>query len=487
MPLIYLSCAWVAGILLGSICNLPLALIFSGLIPLPLLFFLRKYKKSIILTSLCITALFGGAFCFQSSQPPNDESSLQFYNNQTVAVKGMVSTDPEIGGKTIRLRLSSSEIERGGEWQKVSGTVLVFVPRYSTYRYGDVLLVNGKLEKPPWFDDYDDEKSPAHQEIYSTMLYPRVEIMDRGRGLKPLEWVYSLRNHLSQSLGRVLPEPQASLAQGIVLGIRGNIPPPLKEAFVATGTAHLLAVSGLHLGIIAVILLSLGAWLLGRRHHTYIWLALSTIWFYALITGLHPPVTRAAIMASLFLAAGMLGRQRSGMTALTLTAAIMAGITPQILWTASFQLSFLAMAGIFMLFPHFQDIGRKVVTATIGEDGKAAATASFTADSFSVTMAAVIAVWPVVAYHFGIISLVAPLVNILTLPALPGIIIFGLLTGVMGIIFLPLAQIVAWLAWLFLSYMILVVNGFAAIPLSSIEVGDDSFGSSFANSGKSLK
>ncbi|GAI81835.1 unnamed protein product, partial [marine sediment metagenome] len=119
-----------------------------------------------------------------------------------------------------------------------------------------------------------------------------------------------------------------------------------------------------------------------------------------------------------------------------------------------------------MLFPHFQNIGRKVVTATIGEDGKAVATASFIADSFSVTMAAVIAVWPVVAYHFGIISFVAPLVNILALPVLPGIIVSGLLAGLTGIIFLPLAQVIAWFTWLFLSYTLLVVNGFAAIPLS---------------------
>jgi len=466
VPLIYLSCAWVAGILLGLICNLPLALIFSGLIPLSLLFFLRKHKKSIILTSLCITALFGGAFCFQSSLPPDDESSLQFYNNQTVAVKGIVSTDPEAGSKTIHLRLSASEIKWDKEWQEVSGTVLVFVPRYSTYRYGDVLLVNGTMETPTKFDDFDYKSYLAHQGIYSTMLYPRVEIMDRGRGLKPLEWVYSLRNRLSQSLTKALSEPQASLAQGIVLGIRGNIPQPLKDAFVESGTAHLLAISGLHLSIIAGIILSLGIWFLGRRRYAYIWLALSTIWLYALITGMHPPVIRAAIMVSLFLTAELLGRQRSGMTSLAFTAAIMIGITPQILWTASFQMSFLAMAGLILLFPPFRAIGRKAVKVTLGEEGAAVSTGTFITDSLSVTMAALIAVWPVIACYFGIISFVAPLATLLSLPALPGIIIFGLLTGVMGIIFLPLAQIVAWLAWLFLSYMILVVNGFAAIPLS---------------------
>ncbi len=471
MPLIYLSCAWVAGIFLGLKLDLPLLLIFAGLIPLPLLFFFHQHRKAIILTSLCLIALFGGAFYFQSSLPPDDESSLQFYNDKTVAITGMVNTDPEIREKTIHLRLSASEIKLDKEWQKVSGTALLFVPRYSTYSYGDVLQVTGKLETPPEFDDFDYKSYLAHQEIYSTMLYPQTEILERGKGSKPLEWVYSLRNRLSRTLTTVLPEPQASLAQGIVLGIRGTIPSPLKDAFAKTGTAHLLAISGLHLSIMAGILLSLGLWLFGRRRYIYIWLALGTIWLYALFTGMHPPVVRGAIMASLFLTTELLGRQRSTITSLAFAAAIMIGIAPQILWTASFQMTFLAMAGLTLLAPSFQAIGRKAVKATLGEEGPAIPVANFTTDSFSITLAAVVAVWPVVAYYFGIISFVAPLATFLALPALPGIIITGVLAGGLGIILLPVAQVIAWLAWLFLSYMLLVVNGFAAIPLSSIEVG----------------
>jgi len=471
VPLIYLSCAWVAGVLLGSEFNPSLVLILSGLTPLPLLFFFRQHKKLIILTSLWLFALFGGVFCFQSSLPPNDESCLQFYNNQTLAIKGVVNTDPEVGDKTTHLRLATSEIKLDKEWQTVSGTVLLFVPRYPTYSYGDVLLIAGKLETPPQLDDFNYEKYLAQQEIYSTMLYPRIEIMERGKGFKPLEWVYSLRNHLSQTLATVLPEPQASLAQGIVLGIRGNIPQPLKDAFAETGTAHILAISGLHLSIVAGILLSLGIWLFGRRRYTYIWLAIGTIWLYALLTGMRPPVVRATIMASLFLTTDLLGRQRSGMTSLAFAAAIMIGVNPQILWTASFRMTFLAMAGLILLAPSFQAIGRKAVKATVGEEGSVVSTANFITDSFSITLAAIIAVWPVVACYFGIISFVAPLATFLALPALPGIIIAGALTGGLGLIALPVAQVIAWLAWLFASYMLLVVNGFAALPLSFTEVG----------------
>jgi competence protein ComEC len=149
----------------------------------------------------------------------------------------------------------------------------------------------------------------------------------------------------------------------------------------------------------------------------------------------------------------------------------MVGISPQILWDAAFQLSFTAMAGLIFIFPQIQSLGRKVVSALLGEGGAVLSAANFITDSFSVTMAAIIAVWPLIAYYFGIISFVAPLATFSALPALPGIIITGVLAAGLGLVALPLGYAVGWLAWFFLSYMLLVVNGFAALPLAAIEVG----------------
>jgi len=471
VALIYLSGAWVVGIYLGSKFALPLALILIGLIPLPLLFFFPQQRKTIILSAICLIAVFGGAFCYQASLPPEDESHLQFYNGQEVEIKGMVSADPEVRENATHIRLSATEIKRNSDWQEISGDVLLFVPRYPAYEYGDVLQVTGELETPPQLDDFDYEGYLAHQGIYSTMLYPEIEISATGQGFKPLEWVYSLRNSLSQTLAEVLPEPQASLAQGIILGIRYNIPTEVRDDFAGTGTAHLLAISGLHLSIMAGILLSIGIWLFGRRRHIYIWLALGIIWLYALITGMHPPVVRGAIMASVFLAAGLLGRQRTAITSLAFAVAIMVGINPQILWDASFQLSFMAMAGLIFIAPPFQALGRKAVNATIGDEGIGVSLANITTDSFSVTLAAIIAVWPLIAHYFGIVSFVAPLATLLALPALPAIIAAGALAGFIGLVALPIAQAIGWLAWLFISYMLFIVSGFASLPISSIEVG----------------
>lgn len=471
MPLILLSAAWVVGIFLGARFDLSLALLSASLVPLLFLWLLKKHRKMIIVSSLSLIALFTASWYAYQSLNVTDAADLSFYNDRGRAeIRGVVARDPEISDRATRLYFAASEILIEGQWRAVGGNALLFVPRTATYQYGDRLHASGELVTPPPLDGFDYRGYLAHQGIRSTMLYPEVEIEARGAGFRPLAWIYELRASLAQTLARVLPEPQASLAQGIILGIRENIPPAVKDDFVRTGTAHLLAISGLHLGIVAGVVLSLGIWLFGRRYYLYVWLTLAAIWLYALLTGMHPPVIRGAIMASLFLTAELLGRQRSAMTALMFAAAIMVGISPYILGDAAFQMSFLAMAGLVFLFPPLRSLGRKVVKAVIGAEGAAATAANFASDSLSVTMAAVIAVWPAVAYYFGIISFAGPLATFLLLPALPMIILVGAVAGIAGLIFLAAGQVIGWLAWPFLAYMLSVSSWLAASPFAFIEV-----------------
>jgi competence protein ComEC len=470
--LIYLSCVWVAGIFIGSRLELPPLLCLLGLIPLPWLYFTRRHRKRILLASLGIFLFISAAVYSYASLYRVDEGLLHFYNDRgPVEIKGTVAGDPDIRDKSTRLTLSASAILVDSAWRKVEGKVLVFVPRYPEYKYGDALRLTGESETPPQLDDFDYRGYLAHQGIYTTMYFPRIEVLGEGQGFKPLAWVYNLKGHLAQTLADVLPEPQASLAQGILLGMRGNIPDELNQDFTRSGTAHLLAISGLNIGIMAGILLAVGLWLFGRRHYLYVWLALGAIWFYTVITGMNPPVVRGAIMASLFLIAEALGRQRSAVAALTLAAAVMVGISPYILGDASFQLSFLAMAGLIFIYPVFSSLGRKIVSSKIGEEGFSVSLANVTVDTMSATLGAIIAVWPLIAYYFGLFSLVGPLATFLAMPALPVIIATGTVTAVVGLASLPVAQALGWLTWPFLSYMILVISGLGTPSISSIKVG----------------
>jgi competence protein ComEC len=470
VTLIYLSTAWVTGIYLGSKIALPWGIIFIGLLPLCLIPFLSQYKKYLLIAGFCLLALLGGCIRFQSSLPAINEQYLQSYNDKgIVEIEGMVCTEPETRNTTSTLQLTASEIQIDDIKREISGKALIRVPIYQEYHYGDILKVTGELETPPQFDDFDYKGYLARQGICSLINYPAIEILDTGKGFKPLAWIYSLRNHLSQSLSLALPEPQASLAQGILLGLRGNIPNSLQEAFSRTGTAHLLAISGIHLSIIIGILLSAAIWLFGRRYSIYIWIAFLAIWLYALVTGMRPPVVRGAVMGSMFLLAEYLGRQRSASTALAFAAAVMVGIEPQILWEASFQLSFLAMAGLIFLTPYFQTWARKSIAATIGREGTVVSLCNFIADCFAVTLAAILATWPVIAYYFDVVSFVGLPATFFALLALPGIIITSALVAGVGLLAPFLGQVLGWIAWLFLSYFILIVQVFDALPFSSIK------------------
>jgi competence protein ComEC len=462
----------VAGIFLGYKLDLPPLLLLLGLVPLTWLFFSRRNWKRIILASLGIFLFIAAALYAYSSLYSVDAGKIHFYNDSGPAqIKGMVATDPDVRDKSTRLTLSATAISVDNVWRQVGGKVLVFVPRYPEYKYGDVLQLTGELQTPPLLDDFDYRGYLAHQGIYTTMSFPQIDKLDDGKGFKPLAWIYSLRGKLSRTLADVLPEPQASLAQGILLGMRGNIPADLNQDFVRSGTSHILAISGANISIMAGILLGVGIWLFGRKRYLYIWLALAAIWFYTVITGLNPPVVRGAIMASIFLVAEALGRQRSAAAALTLAAAVMMGVQPYVLGDASFQLSFMAMAGLIFIYPVFRDYGRKIISSRIGDEGVLASLANLTVDTSSATLAAIVAVWPLIAYYFGLFSLVGPLATFLAMPVLPLIIATGTLAAMVGLVSLTVAQVLGWVSWPFLSYMILVVRGLGTPSISSVKVG----------------
>ena len=471
MRLIFLGGAFIGGVLAGSLFQPPLACLLISLLPLPLLL-LRRQWQPVLLASACILLFLGGALYYQSVLPADDAGCLSYYNDSGEAViRGTVCQQPDERDTTTQLRLSGLEIETGGGWQEIQGDILLFVPRYPEYYYGDFLLATGQPETPPVFEGFDYAEYLAREGIYATMLYPQIEVLDSGRGSPVMAWLYSLRDDMAHTLNAVLPQPQASLAEGIVLGMRGNIPDELKDSFSQSGTAHLLAISGLHLSIIAGLVLSLGLRLFGRQRYVYVWLALAVIWLYAVISGLHAPVVRSGIMVSVFLAAELLGRQRSSIAALVLAAAIMIGVNPQVLFTASFQMSFAAMIGLVFILPPLHRLGRRIIGNRLDKLPPLRAVAGCLNDGLSVTLAAVLAVWPLVACYFGIVSLVGPLTTLLALPALPAIITLGIVSGGLGFIALPLAQAGGWLLWPFLAYLLMAVEGFAGLPLSHIEVG----------------
>ncbi len=466
MPLIYLCLAWLAGITVGPAIEAQAWMLALSLPVFVLAALLPSHRRPLILVGLCMLALSGGLLRYRATIPIVDDTCLQYYNCTGPAViEGRVESTPEIKGQSLTFRFSANQVTLGGKMTEVRGDALVYLPFYKDLSYGDVLRLSGKLETPPQFDDFDYRGYLAGQHIYSIINYPGVQTLTTGTGFTPLAWIYAARNRLGESLTSCLPGTTGLLAQAILLGMRGGLPDSLVHDFYLTGTTHLIAISGLNLTIVLGIVLTLSVWLLGRRNRLYIWISLAFIWLYTLLTGLPPTMVRAAFMGSVFLLAELLGRQRTGITALFLAAALMLAIDPGVLHDVSFQLSVLSMLGLVLISPWLirvvspaEDKGNRHLTRF----------KKVSATSFGTTLAAILSTWPVTALNFHSFSLASLPATFFAMPAFPGIILTSMLTAITGLIWQPLGIAAGWIAWVFLQYFLLVVDIFAAIPVAAI-------------------
>jgi competence protein ComEC len=466
MRLIMICLAWVAGIYLGSYLDWPWLALTLALIPLLLLIFFKAYRRPLFIFAVILVAFSTGMarYPFSTSQ---DDPPAWLQSDQTVTLQGRICRQPEIKDRSAQLVLDLQTIDS----QPASGRVAVFTSAFSDYHYGDMVQVRGRLSVPAKLDNFDYQAYLARQGITATLFTPELRVIQPQSGFSPAAAIYTLRQKMNDSLAATLPEPQAGLAQGIVLGIRSSIAPDLRNQLSMTGTAHLIAISGINLSIIAGMIVALGLRLFGRRYYLYVWFTLAIIWFYTVLAGWQAPVIRSAVMASVFLLAELLGRQKYALAALALSAAIMAGLDPSLLWSLSFQLSFLAMAGLVLITPLLQAPLQRYITDRWGEKSPAERFLMPVLDSLCVSLGSLFAVWPLIALNFGLFSLAGPLATFLIAPALTPIILLCMLTATIGLFSLPLAWVTGAVAWLFLSYMLEMIKLFASLPLIAVQTG----------------
>ncbi|HEU4758565.1 MAG TPA: ComEC/Rec2 family competence protein, partial [Dehalococcoidia bacterium] len=278
--------------------------------------------------------------------------------------------------------------------------------------------------------------------------------------------LFDVRARLSGGLSDALPEPEASLAAGVLLGARADIPQSLKDDMNATGTSHLVAVSGQNVALIAGLLLAVLAWLVGRRPAA--WLSLAGIAGYAVLVGGQPSVLRAAVMGGLYVVAAALGRQSSGAIGLALAGAAMTALEPQLARDVSFQLSFAATLGLITMTPLLRDR----IQAALGRWPAAAdfPLARPAVEMLAVTLAAIAFTLPITAVNFHRVSLVAPLANLFAVPAFLAVALSAAPTAVIAAVFPAAGHYLAWLAWPAAAYMVAAVRLFAGVPVASIEL-----------------
>ena len=468
-----LSAAWLAGVLLGLSSGLATAALLlagaAGLVAVGL----RLARLPAFPALLAAVLLLGLAWAEASQAAGSAPDALA---GREVAAVGRIADDPESTATRVRFELQVSQVLLNGESRDVSERWLVYanppddvVARREApfFRYGDAVTVRGMPQEPQPIDGFDYPAYLAAQGITATLFAQETQVTGEG-GTRWRAALYTARRRLADSIERAMPFPESAVATAMLLGKRETLAPELVDKFRGTGAAHLLAISGLHVGVLLAVTSGAAAWLLGRQRPTYLIVAAVAIWLYALTAGASPSALRAAVMGTVYLAALGLGRPSGVLPALALAAAVMTAASPGLIRQVSFQLSFAAVGGIALALAMF---GVSLNWRGSSSAGWIRRTAGWAAALAVVSAAAGLATWPLAAANFGQVALLGVPVSLLTVPAMAPLIVATLAAAVGGLVFAPLGVLLGWVAAAPATWVIGVVSAFPSWTVEADWVG----------------
>ena len=478
MPLFWLSLAFMIGLVAGSAAGLSTAwpvwvgLAIAGWALSALLrsrfpHLIENTIKTIhVRPIILLLAFFLGVGRYQLGISLNASNNLARYSDRgPVEVIGWVTSDLDKRETMARFQFKVTQLKTPGEQvsaevRQPRGQLLVQLRGNADYQYGDILKLTGEMVTPDEGTDFLYREYLAGHGILAVMDYPGVTPLGTSARHPLMRLLYQFRQTAYQRLRQLLPMPESALLGGILLGLEADIPPQVEKAFQDTGTSHIIVISGSNISLLAVLLAFFFKKVVNLRW-SFI-LTITGVFTYALLVGGDPPVFRAAVMGLMGGLAALLGRRQAGLNSLTFSAALMCLFEPMLLWSASFQLSFGATAGMLLLGGPLVNLYEQSAEKFLSSE-TAARLAGPISEYALLTMAAQIGTFPIAAYHFHRISISSFLANLLILPAQPPIMALGGLTLASSCLFEPLGKMISWLAWVPLAYTIRIVEAIASI------------------------
>ncbi|MCA9957380.1 MAG: DNA internalization-related competence protein ComEC/Rec2 [Anaerolineales bacterium] len=470
MTAVYLGIGWLIGIWLASVADAPLWvwLAGGGLSLVGAVMLRRQLRLSWLLMALA--GLGWGGARYITAVPAITAAHVAYYNNSdSVTLVGLVNDEPDVRDRyvNLRLRVESITFANGGT-RPVSGNVLVRTSRFPVIGYGTRVQINGRLETPPEFTDFSYKEYLARQGIHSLVSYPTLIVLAENQGHPLKQAIFAFKARAQASINCLIPEPQAALLSGILLGNDNGLATVLNDAFRNTGMTHIIAISGFNIAILIGIFIGLAEPALGKRGGVVA--AIVGVTLYTILVGASASVVRAALMGSLYLIGSRwFGRPNFAYAALFLASLIMTLLNPHTLWDVGFQLSFSATLGLILYADPLTRHSRRWLGARLGQRS-ANWLIGLLGEAVIVTIAAQILTQPLIVAYFGQLSLISLPANIVILPAQPGVMIWGGLATLTGMAIPAIGQLFAWVAWLFLWYTTTLVRFFADIPGSAVSL-----------------
>lgn len=464
LPLVAVTATWLLGLALASAFSLPrTTLTISTLIPLFGILLWRRHSGPRLAFACALFALLGAL----RYPPPIEHDPLARYIGlEKVGVEGVVTAEPEMRNGETRARLQVEQViapDAGPLF--VESDLLAQLPRFASVAYGDRLLITGTLTAPPVFAHFDYREYLARRGIHVLLRADQTTLMAHDRGNPLLSALLAVKAQARRAILASLPEPHASVLQGILLGDHSDIPDDLEEAFNRTSTSHILVISGYNLTVVAAIfggMVRQSRWSWRRTASV-----LAGIAVYTLLVGAEPSVVRAAIMAGIVIFGQAIRRQAHPLNSLALASLLMTMIDPFALSDRGFLLSVTSTLGLILYAGPIQARFAGWLEHRIHSDAARAFTGVLNG-VLAPTIAAQIMSLPLLVQWFGQVSLVALAANALVLPVQPLLMISGGLATAIAALWLPLGRALMSIAWMGLAWTILIVERLAALPFAIV-------------------
>jgi len=434
---------FIAGIFFGNLFILRSSYYLAATIIFAIIIIIIRKRNIYLLILISLLGLTLGLFSYRFYDEKENAKILPYSQNLTFLAEV----------KQVQNKDQSQQVIVFYQNTKV----LVQAPFYPQYHYGDIIKITGTIDDPAQIhpiNGFDYGNYLLKKSIRGLIKNPQKLEKTGWQGNRVIAGILKISDKFQSALNQLLPEPLSTLMVGIIIGLKQPLPDVISTAFARTGLSHVTAVSGYNVTII-IVWISFLLMMISRRVN--FWGTILVTIIFIILTGASASVIRAGILAILVICAKYLGRRPYYPILVLLVADLMLIFNPYALKNdISFQLSFLAFAGLLILA---QPIAQNKYLQFIPENWR---------QILGETLGAQILALPILVYNFGLISLVAPLSNILILPTIPATMLIGFLTGIGGMIDLKLGQIFAIFSWLILKYILIVVENLSKLSWAAI-------------------
>jgi len=398
-------------------------------------------------------------------------------------VVGFIASDPDVRTGRATFYLTPVMALTAGIAHRVSGltSVLVSIPHKGAefdFHDGDRVELIGSLDRTSGLSNSGQDSWAqylARRGVWCEMHVRRPVSIVLLSGGQP-NWfrlaAWRARSALLRSLRSILPRQDAAVLAGVLLGLRTDLPTDLLAAFVATGTIHILATAGLHVGILYKLVLDALTWLTAPRKAA----ALGTIgalWLYDLMAGGRIAVTRAVIMATIYLVGIVIERSPDILNSLGCAALIVLAFSPGQLLDTGFEASFAAVLMIALMMPVWERYWDPAVEGMRGRWPRLICRR--TTELVGLTLFAQAGAAPIIARSFNVVALAGSFANLIVVPILFYLIPAGLVIAIAGIWLPSIAGVLAhWLLAGPIGFIVAVVTWAARVPAASTVIASPS-------------